>query len=120
LTTHYIEEAEAIADRVGIIREGELLLVEQTKALMQRMGQRQMRIELNEPIVEMPGGLDKYNLVYSKDDLSLTYSYEANGERTGIASLFAELRSAGVIFRDIQTRQNSLEDIFVDLVGGKI
>ena len=119
LTTHYIEEAEAIADRVGIIREGELLLVEQTNALMQRMGQRQMRIELNEPIGEMPGGLDKYNLVYSEDDLSLTYSYAANGERTGIASLFTDLRSAGIIFRDVQTRQQSLEDIFVDLVGGK-
>lgn len=119
LTTHYIEEAEAIADRVGVIRNGELLLVEQKETLMQRMGQRQMKIELNEPISTIPDNLSRYKLEYSKEDQSLTYHYEATGERTGIASLFAELSNAGIVLRDVQTRQSSLEDIFVDLVGDK-
>lgn len=119
LTTHYIEEAEEIADRVGIIHEGNLLLVEQKESLMQRMGQRQMIIELNEPISTVPKALAGYNLEYSKEDQTLTYHYEASGERTGIASLFTELSNAGIILRDVQTRQSSLEDIFVGLVGDK-
>ncbi|KAB7616342.1 ABC transporter ATP-binding protein [Amylibacter sp. SFDW26] len=119
LTTHYIEEAEAIADRVGIIRKGDLLLVEQKETLMQRMGQRQMVIELSEPIIAIPKNLKPFNLEYSSEDLTLTYSYEASGERTGIASLFTELSNAKIILRDVQTHQSSLEDIFVDLIGDK-
>ncbi len=119
LTTHYIEEAEAIADRVGIIRNGDLLLVEQKETLMQRMGQRQMIIELSDPIDTIPDNLKPFNLEYSSENLTLTYRYEASGERTGIASLFTELSNAKIILRDVQTHQSSLEDIFVDLVGDK-
>jgi ABC-2 type transport system ATP-binding protein len=119
LTTHYIEEAEAIADRVGVIRDGELLLVEKKETLMQRMGQRQMRIELIEPLKAIPKPLASYDLEYLPETQTLVYSYEANGERTGIASLFADLSKAGVILRDVETRQSSLEDIFVGLVEDK-
>ncbi|MDF1609720.1 ABC transporter ATP-binding protein [Hoeflea sp. YIM 152468] len=119
LTTHYIEEAEAIADRVGVISKGELLLVEKKETLMQRMGMRQMRVELMQPLEVMPEILKPYELDYSADERTLIYSYEANGERTGIASLFADLSKAGIILRDVETRQSSLEDIFVGLVEGK-
>ncbi|AKH99374.1 ABC-type multidrug transport system, ATPase component [Hoeflea sp. IMCC20628] len=119
LTTHYIEEAEAIADRVGVINKGELLLVEKKATLMQRMGKRQMRVELMAPLDAIPEALGKYNLDYSAEDQTLTYSYEANGERTGIASLFADLSKADLILRDVETRQSSLEDIFVGLVEDK-
>ncbi|MBU2486490.1 MAG: ABC transporter ATP-binding protein [Alphaproteobacteria bacterium] len=119
LTTHYIEEAEAIADRVGVIRSGELLLVEEKETLMQRMGQRQLRIELMQPLDGIPEALSHYDLDYSADSQTLVYSYEANGERTGIASLFADLSKAGIILRDIETKQSSLEDIFVGLVEDK-
>ena len=119
LTTHYIDEAEAIADRVGVIRDGELLLVESKETLMQRMGKRQMRVELMQPLDAIPEELSSYNLDYSAEDRSLTYSYEANGERTGIASLFADLSKAGIILRDVEARQSSLEEIFVGLVEDK-
>tara|TARA_R110002020_G_scaffold16307_14_gene57646 strand:+ start:4300 stop:5226 length:927 start_codon:yes stop_codon:yes gene_type:complete len=119
LTTHYIDEAEAIADRIGVIRNGELLLVEKKETLMQRMGQRQMRIELMTPLDAVPEALAPYNLDYSADERTLTYSYEANGERTGIASLFADLSKTGIVLRDVETRQSSLEDIFVGLVEEK-
>ncbi|MEM5473997.1 ABC transporter ATP-binding protein [Hoeflea sp. AS60] len=119
LTTHYIEEAEAIADRVGVIRGGELLLVEKKETLMQRMGKRQMRVELMQPLDKIPEALARYNLDYLADEQTLVYSYEANGERTGIASLFADLSKAGLILRDVETRQSSLEDIFVGLVEDK-
>jgi ABC-2 type transport system ATP-binding protein len=119
LTTHYIEEAEAIADRVGVIRGGELLLVEEKETLMQRMGQRQLRVELMQPLKDIPEALSRYDLDYDADNQTLIYSYEANGERTGIASLFADLSKAGIILRDIETKQSSLEDIFVGLVEDK-
>ncbi|WP_417425785.1 ABC transporter ATP-binding protein [Hoeflea sp.] len=119
LTTHYIDEAEAIADRVGVIRSGELLLVEEKDLLMQRMGKRQMRVELMQPLDVIPEALSRYNLEYAAKEQTLIYSYEANGERTGIASLFAELGKAGIILRDVQTRESSLEDIFVGLVEDK-
>ena len=119
LTTHYIEEAEAIADRVGVIRGGELLLVEDKDKLMQRMGQRQMRIELMQPLEAIPDTLARYDLDYSAEDQALVYSYEANGERTGISALFADLSKAGIILRDVETRQSTLEDIFVGLVEDK-
>ena len=119
LTTHYIEEAEAIADRVGVIRSGELLLVEEKETLMQRMGQRQLRVELMQPLDGIPEALGHYDLDYDAETQALVYSYEANGERTGIASLFADLSKAGIILRDIETKQSSLEDIFVGLVEDK-
>lgn len=119
LTTHYIDEAEAIADRVGVIRGGELLLVEEKNALMRRMGGRQMRIELMEPLEAIPEALSKYDLDYSAEDQTLIYSYEANGERTGISSLFADMSKAGIVLRDVETRESSLEDIFVGLVEDK-
>lgn len=119
LTTHYIDEAEAIADRVGVIRGGELLLVEEKSALMRRMGGRQMRIELMEPLDAIPDALARYDLDYSKEDQTLIYSYEANGERTGISSLFADMSKAGIVLRDVETRESSLEDIFVGLVEDK-
>ncbi|MEQ8482359.1 MAG: ABC transporter ATP-binding protein [Hoeflea sp.] len=119
LTTHYIDEAEAIADRVGVIRGGELLLVEEKNALMRRMGGRQMRIELMEPLDAIPEALAKYDLDYSAEDRTLVYSYEANGERTGISSLFADMSKAGIVLRDVETRESSLEDIFVGLVEDK-
>jgi len=116
LTTHYIEEAEAIADRVGVINKGQVLLIEDKDTLMNRMGHREMRIELSAPITEIPASLAKYRLEYSEADQALVYSYEANGERTGITSLLNDINAAGLILRDVVTRQSSLEDIFVDLV----
>ncbi|WP_340162124.1 ABC transporter ATP-binding protein [uncultured Hoeflea sp.] len=119
LTTHYIEEAEAIADRVGVIRGGELLLVEEKETLMQRMGKRQMRVELMQPLETIPESLSRYDLEYDAETQTLVYSYEANGERTGIASLFADLSAAGLVMRDVETRQSTLEDVFVGLVEDK-
>lgn len=116
LTTHYIEEAEAIADRVGIINKGEILLVEPTRSLMRRMGHRELRIELTEPVVEIPAALAQYDLEFGADNQTLIYSYEANGERTGITSLIADIKNAGLTLRDIETKQSSLEEIFVGLV----
>jgi ABC-2 type transport system ATP-binding protein len=119
LTTHYIEEAEAIADRVGIINNGEILLVEPTKSLMRRMGHRELRIELTEPIEGIPPSLETYQLDYIPEDRVLVYSYEANGERTGITSLVADIKDAGLTLKDIETKQSSLEEIFVGLVKEK-
>ncbi|MAZ85471.1 MAG: multidrug ABC transporter ATP-binding protein [Hoeflea sp.] len=116
LTTHYIEEAEAIADRVGIINKGEILLVEPTRSLMRRMGHRELRIELTEPVAEIPAALAQYDLEFGADKQTLIYSYEANGERTGITSLIADIKNAGLTLRDIETKQSSLEEIFVGLV----
>lgn len=116
LTTHYIEEAEAIADRVGIINKGQVLLIEDKDKLMNRMGHREMRIELSAPIKEIPASLAKYKLEYAEADQTLVYSYEANGSRTGITSLLNDINAAGLILRDVVTRQSSLEDIFVGLV----
>lgn len=116
LTTHYIEEAEAIADRVGVISKGEILLVQDKADLMAQLGQKQLRIELAETTPTIPDALAGYDLVRSPDGLSLTYSYDTKGERTGITTLLADLQKAGLQMKDIQTRQSSLEDIFVGLV----
>ncbi len=117
LTTHYIEEAEAIADRVGVINGGQLLLVEDKESLMQRLGQKQLRIELQEPVKSLPDALmNGTDLSLSDDGLSVTYTYDTQAERTGIAALMADMSSAGLILRDLQTQQSSLEDIFVGLV----
>ena len=116
LTTHYIEEAEAIADRVGVINKGEILLVQDKAELMSQMGQKQLKIELAEATQTIPKALAGYDLVRSGDGLSLTYSYDTKGERTGITTLLGDLQKAGLQMKDIQTQQSSLEDIFVGLV----
>ena len=119
LTTHYIEEAEEIADRVGVISGGELLLVEDKTALMQKLGRKQLSLELIEPIKVLPDSLSGFHLSLSEDGTCLTYEYEGNGEQGRIADLLAALSAAGIHFKDISTRQSSLEDIFVALVGGQ-
>ena len=116
LTTHYIEEAEAMADRIGIIARGEIMLVEPTPELMARMGRKEMRIELQEPVDDVPESLAAYGLAREAPGDVLVYSYDRTAERTGIARLFADLTSAGLTLRDVQTKQSSLEEIFVGLV----
>jgi len=116
LTTHYIEEAEAIADRVGVIANGELMLVEDKDTLMARMGQKQLDVLLTDPIAEIPKALQSDALELSKDGTTLIYTYDTRSERTGITKLLADVAEAGLVLRDVQTRQSSLEDIFVGLV----
>lgn len=116
LTTHYIEEAEAISDRVGVINGGRLLLVEEKAALMARMGQKQLTIELRDALKEVPAGLVDHDLALSEDGQSLIYTYDTSKERTGITTLLSALAREGVLLRDLSTRQSSLEEIFVGLV----
>lgn len=116
LTTHYIEEAEAIADRIGIINRGRLLLVEEKDGLLRRMGSKQLHIELQAPISSIPDALANYDLALSREGMGLVYSYDVMGERTGIVSLLGDLGKAGLVLRDLRTEQSSLEDIFVGLV----
>ncbi|MCV6592760.1 MAG: ABC transporter ATP-binding protein [Silicimonas sp.] len=116
LTTHYIEEAEAIADRIGVINKGELLLIEDKAALMARLGKKQMVIELAEPVDAIPAGLMDFDLTRSDDGRGLTYTYEAGGKRTGITRLLAAVQGAGLVLADVETKQSSLEEIFVGLV----
>jgi ABC-2 type transport system ATP-binding protein len=116
LTTHYLEEAQALADRIAIIDHGQILLVEEKDALMRRMGRKRMSIELRAPVDAVPAALAPYNLVRSEDGTSLDYSYDTEAQRTGITALLRDLSAAGLVLRDVQTRQDSLEDIFVDLV----
>ncbi len=116
LTTHYIEEAEAIADRIAVINSGEILLVEDKAALMARMGKKKIRIDLMEPAKTVPERLAPYFLELAADGLALTYTYDVNSERTGITGLLNDLQAAGLQMRDVQTQQSSLEDIFVGLV----
>ncbi|MCL4140013.1 UNVERIFIED_CONTAM: hypothetical protein GTU68_003363 [Idotea baltica] len=117
LTTHYIEEAEAIADRVGVIAKGEILLVENKDDLMTRMGQKTLKIDLAEPVAEIPKSLASYDLTIEGD--GLLYSYDTKTNRTGITALLAALQKAGLKMTDLQTRQSSLEEIFVSLVADK-
>ena len=116
LTTHYIEEAEAIADRIAVINSGEILLVEDKAALMARMGKKKIRIDLMEPAKTVPERLAPYFLELAADGSALTYTYDVNSERTGITGLLNDLQTAGLQMRDVQTQQSSLEDIFVGLV----
>jgi len=116
LTTHYIEEAEAIADRVGVINDGELLLVEDKKVLMEKMGKKQLVIEVREPINAIPNSLQQFELQLSDDAHFLTYTYDVRAERTGITTLLTAIQEAGILLKDISTSQSSLEDIFVNLV----
>ncbi|WP_439524034.1 ABC transporter ATP-binding protein [Marivita sp.] len=116
LTTHYIEEAEAIADRIGVINKGEILLVEEKTALMTRLGQKELRIELHDPVSKIPASLEGRGLKLEEEGQVLVYSYDTTQDRTGIATLIRDVSDAGLVLRDLQTRQNSLEDIFVGLV----
>lgn len=119
LTTHYIEEAEAIADRVGVISKGSILLVEKKDDLMRRMGKKRLRIELAEPISELPSALAEHGLNIADDGSALIHDYDTYGDRTGITKLLNDLQAAGLKMIDMETQQSSLEDIFVDLVKEK-
>ncbi|MFN4011035.1 MAG: ABC transporter ATP-binding protein [Pannonibacter sp.] len=117
LTTHYIEEAEEMADRVGVISKGEIILVEDKDALMRKLGRKQLVLQLAQPLTGLPDDLAaRYDLMLAPGGDELTYTYDSQGERTGITALMSELREAGIHFRDLQTRQDSLEKIFVNLV----
>ena len=115
LTTHYIEEAEAIADRIGVINKGALLLVEDKAALMERMGRKELRISLRAPVVAVPDALSRYGLELADEGGTLIYTYDTKGEATGITALLADLAGAGLKLADLKTTQSSLEDIFVGL-----
>ncbi len=117
LTTHYIEEAEEIADRIGVINHGQILLVEDKKALMAKLGRKQMTVELAEPIAAVPDALSAYGLTLAGEGARLVYEFDSTGERTGISSLITALSQCGLRVKDISTEQSSLEDIFVELVG---
>ena len=117
LTTHYIEEAEQMADRIGVMRRGELLLVENKATLMQKLGKRQLTLQLQEPLDSVPAALAGEPLALSADGQALTYTFDAQGERTGIAALLRRLAEHGIDFKDLHTAESSLEDIFVDLVS---
>ena len=116
LTTHYLEEAQALADRVAVINRGQILLVEEKDALMRRMGRKRMTIELRTPVDAVPEALAGYDLTRADDGASLVYAYDREAQRTGITALLRDLSASGLVLRDVQTRQDSLEDIFVDLV----
>ena len=119
LTTHYIEEAEEMADRVGVINKGELLLVEDKAALMQKLGKREMHIALQEPMAAIPPELSEWQLALEHEGRTLRYVFDAQAERTGIPSLLRKLADLGIAFKDLETSKSSLEDIFVDLVERK-
>ncbi|MEO6968673.1 MAG: ABC transporter ATP-binding protein [Rhodanobacteraceae bacterium] len=116
LTTHYIDEAEEMADRVGVINKGELILVEDKAALMHKLGKKQMTLQLQQPLDALPDALSGYALELGANGNELTYTYDTQGERTGITTLLRDLGQAGIGFKDLSTSQNSLEQIFVDLV----
>ncbi|BBK41820.1 ABC transporter ATP-binding protein [Allostella vacuolata] len=116
LTTHYIEEAEEMADRIGVINRGQIVLVEEKAELMRKLGRKQLTLQLAEPLAALPPSLAPYALEIAAGGMELVYTYDTRAERTGITRLLTDLASAGIRFRDLQTRQSSLEDIFVSLV----
>ena len=116
LTTHYIEEAEEMADRVGIISKGEIILIEAKRELMRKLGKKRLSIELAHPLAAVPGSVSSRGLALSDGGRKLVYSYDTKAEHTGITALLNELRGAGIAFKDLSTDQSSLEEIFVDLV----
>ena len=116
LTTHYIQEAEEMADRIGVINKGEIILVEDKAALMRKLGGKRLTLQLQQAIAAIPPALSGYPLALSDGGKQLTYEYDTKGERTGITSLLSDLRNAGIRFSDLETTQSSLEDIFVSLV----
>ena len=117
LTTHYIEEAEEMADRIAVINNGEVVLVEEKDELMRKLGKKQLLLDLNQSLGAIPQGLDAYELELAEGGQQLIYTFETRGSRTGITSLLDDLRQCGIEFRDVNTTQSSLEEIFVKLVG---
>ena len=116
LTTHYIEEAEAIADRVGVINQGEIIIVEQKKELLKKMGNKKLTVELQQEINEIPETLKKYNLLIGNNKMSLDYTYDLKEKQTGITNLLQDIKDSGLKLRDLKTEQSNLEKIFVTLV----
>ena len=116
LTTHYIEEAEQIADRIGVINHGDIVLVQDKVSLMQELGSKQLVLDLQDSLAVIPEELESYDLAITRDGMALVYTYDSQVERTGIASLLGDLSRAGIRFHDVKTTQSSLEDIFVNLV----
>ena len=119
LTTHYIEEAEEMADRVGVIRKGELVVVEEKRRLMDRLGKKKVTFALAEPLKTVPEGLAEWDIALSKDGHELQYSFDTHAERTGVPSLLKRMDELNIAFKDLNTQTSSLEDIFVDLVHAK-
>lgn len=117
LTTHYIEEAEEIADRVAVINNGEILLVEDKNELMQKLGKKELHVELREPVTQLPQSLAEFNIDVSADGTQLIYTYQTTQESTGITALLQAINAAGLSLKDIKTSQSTLEEIFVDLVN---
>lgn len=119
LTTHYIDEAEEMADRIGVISKGEIILVEEKAELMAKLGRKQLTLTLTQPLAAIPEALAPFELALAPTGTELTYTYDTRGERTGITALLRGLSDSGIAFRDLQTKQSSLEEIFVSLVGEK-
>jgi len=117
LTTHYIDEAEEMADRIGVVNHGELIVVDEKKALMRKLGKRQLTLTLQEPLAAVPAGLEDWKLALGANGHELQYTFDAAGEQTGVAPLLRRLEQLGVNYRDLNTRESSLEEIFVSLVG---
>jgi ABC-2 type transport system ATP-binding protein len=116
LTTHYIEEAEAIADRIGVINQGEIIVVEEKKELLKKMGHKKLTVELQEEISKIPDSLEKYKLIVGENKMSIDYRYNAQGKQTGITNLLQDIKDAGLKLKDLKTEQSTLEKIFVSLV----
>ncbi|HEX5056842.1 MAG TPA: ABC transporter ATP-binding protein [Gammaproteobacteria bacterium] len=119
LTTHYIQEAEEMADRIGVISKGEIMLVEDKAALIQKLGKKQLTLQLQNPLPRIPDELAGYPLALSADGAELTYTFDAQREHTGIAELLRKLGERGIDFKDLHSRQSSLEEIFVSLVSAR-
>ena len=113
LTTHYIEEAEAIADRVGVINQGEIIVVDDTKELLKKMGHKKLTVDLQENINEIPSSLNKYNLSLGTNKMSLDYTYNVQAKQTGITNLLQDLKDAGIKLKDLKTEQSTLEKILL-------
>lgn len=116
LTTHYIEEAEEMADRIGVINHGQIILVDEKTSLIQKMGEKNLRLHLTEKLTEIPASLAAYNLQLDEDGMHLKYSYDVQQEDTGITALLDDIEGANIQYRDLETKQSSLEEIFVNLV----
>ncbi len=116
LTTHYIEEAQMMADRIGVINKGQITLVEEKADLMRKLGRKELRVQLQEPLAALPESLARHGLALADEGRALVYAYDTQGERTGITALLADLAAAGIRFRDLATSETSLEEIFVNLV----
>jgi ABC-2 type transport system ATP-binding protein len=119
LTTHYIEEAEEMADRIGVINKGEIVVVEEKAEMIRKLGHKQLTLDLHKPLGAIPAGLNGHNLTLASGGGQLVYTYDSQSERTGIAALLKDLSEAGIRFKDLSTQQSSLEDIFVGLVSQK-